>query len=77
MRKKNLIVPMTVALHAKFKWKAQHQGLTMAEVARTLIEGYVGGQTTMPEPEPDIYDELYQRISEAIEDSTVRIDIPG
>ncbi len=41
MQKKMLITPMPLALHTKFKWQAQKDGLSMARIVRALIRGYL------------------------------------
>lgn len=43
MQKKMLIAPMPLALHTKFKWQAQKDGLSMARIVRALIRGYLNG----------------------------------
>jgi phage antirepressor YoqD-like protein len=39
----------------------------MTEVMRRLAEGYVGKEIEIPEPKRDFYDDLYDRVSQAVD----------
>jgi hypothetical protein len=60
MRKKQLLIPVSLALHTKLKFKAKSDGLSMSEAVRRLIVEYVGGDVEVTAP-PDIYDQLAEK----------------
>lgn len=70
MSTKYVMVPVSLALHTKLKWRARHDGQSMSEVVRTLIRIYVDGdprpRVSEPEPEPDFYDYLHELVTEAV-----------
>lgn len=78
MRRKNLLIPMPLALHTKLKFKAKSDGVSMSEVVRQLVGGYVNGTVELGEPQvqvarptvveelPDVYDQLADRTREVL-----------
>ncbi len=60
--KKYLLIPVSVALHAKLKWKASQEAKPMTQIVRGLIEDYLGQP-----PEPASFQEaLAQEIQEKL-----------
>lgn len=68
-RDRLLTVPISVALHTKLKWRAKKEDRSMASIVRSLVEGYLSGETEVSKPgdEPDFYDHLYEKVSSAVD----------
>lgn len=63
---KMLIVPMSVALHAKFKWKAAQRGLPMSKIVRELITDFIGDELMLSRDEPTVQDQIAERLAESL-----------
>jgi len=63
-KKVAMMVPMTVAMHARLKVRARSEGRSMSAIIRELVDGYLGTSAL----EPDFYDELSQKVLAALED---------
>lgn len=74
MRKKNLIVPMPLALHTRLKWRARQEGKSMSWIVRGLINAFLNGDLEpdpvamprSPQKKQDFYDELADMVNEAV-----------
>lgn len=70
--KKHLIIPMTLAMHTKLKWKAHQEGRSMSRVVRGLISEYLDGERNPESVAPDgtaddFYDYLHDFVKSAVE----------
>lgn len=70
--KKLLVVPMTLAMHTKLKWRAKQEGRSMSKVIRGLVTEYLGGETNPTSvkadgSQNDFYEELYEKVSRAVD----------
>lgn len=65
--KKHVLVPMSLALHTKLKFKAKADRISMSEAVRRLVTEYVGGEHEVIEP-PDVYDQLAEMARAALSD---------
>lgn len=64
MRKK-LIVPMPLALHAKFKYKCKQREITMSRQVRNMISEWLGEP---PSENEAVLDELHRSFAELLKD---------
>ena len=61
-KKMSLMVPVTVAMHTKLKYRADVEGRSMAALVRDMVDEYLG-----VEVEPDYLDVLNESIQEALQ----------
>jgi len=62
-KKISMMVPMTVAMHARLKQRAKVEGRSMSAIIRELVDGYLG----TAEPKLDVYDEVSRKVMAALE----------
>lgn len=63
-KKKQILVPVTVAMHTKLKWEARQRGQSMSHIVRELIEEFLDGEIG---PAPDVYDQLAAKVERAVQ----------
>lgn len=45
--KKSILVPVSLAMHAKLKYRARQDGHSISAVVRALIDGYLSGSIVL------------------------------
>lgn len=62
-KKMSLMVPVTVAMHTKLKYRAEIEDRSMAALVRDMVDDYLGTEG----PEPDFYTVLSSSIQDALQ----------
>jgi hypothetical protein len=62
---KRLLVPISPVLHAKLKWQAAQDGLSMSAVVRNLLSDYLDGKLVWEDP-PTVQDQIAERLAESL-----------
>lgn len=58
---------MPVVLHAKLKWQAAQDGLSMSAVVRRLLTDYLDGKLVIEEDPPTVQDQIAERLARSLQ----------